>query len=97
MTSVRLTPESEQRLAAAARHAGVSKSKLIRDAIDEKVDELLAADASEKGFSGRLAGLEHLVGSVEVEGPISTRRLGDQYGEALAQRWQARKARRASS
>lgn len=77
MKSVRLDPNLQARLKAAARTAGVSESEFIRAAIDERSDATLA-----DGLEGRLTGL---VGTINSKGGRA-RGAHQRYRELLKRR-----------
>jgi predicted transcriptional regulator len=65
MTSVRLDPDLEARLARAAALRGESKSEFIRLALIDRIDATLAASPAARAA--------HLVGAVDLGGGVADR------------------------
>jgi predicted DNA-binding protein len=73
--SVRLGNDLEQRLEKAARITGLPASQIIRDAVREQCDKLLAENLSDQ--------LADVIGAVGSGGSTDSRRTGRQFTETL--------------
>jgi len=75
---MKLTPEQKDKIRKLAKRRGVSQKKAVMDLVEEAVEE----EPIEAEPGSFLDGIEHLVGSVEGPGDLSTNpKYMEDYGK----------------